>query len=352
MIEKSKDDGRSVFEAYMLGREHPVFGWIDGHWFGRGDDPATYANDYVQGCWVMWQTRASLPVGVSDGWPHLERPAKVGAGVFSAGLSARLVVEAAYRQHEYAAEPPFSDGQINSLAMLAAAPTVKESLSVAGVPAMSAEAMSTLRGMVDYCLNARVCMGMDEGFASFDPEIEHDFVKELRAFSEGAPTVKAEQVQCLYCQGHGDVTRVSGQTAESYSEHNEECPECKGTGLAPSLPAAGSAVDRVVATAPERIYLIIGDDCPRDADFSELGEVAWCEEEAEQGIEYVRAALSAQQSSPERVSVPEGWSIVEKPTCFALLEGNQVIATLAGPDAEENASIIAALLASHGRGEA
>lgn len=60
-----------------------------------------------------------------------------------------------------------------------------------------------------------------------------------------APTVKAEQVDCLYCQGHGEVTRISGQTAESYSEHNEECPECKGTGLAPSLPAAGSAVEEV-----------------------------------------------------------------------------------------------------------
>lgn len=64
-----------------------------------------------------------------------------------------------------------------------------------------------------------------------------------------APTVKAEQVDCLYCQGHGEVTRTSGQTAESYSEHNEECPECQGTGLAPSLPAAGSAVEEVEVVA-------------------------------------------------------------------------------------------------------
>lgn len=44
------------------------------------------------------------------------------------------------------------------------------------------EAYSTLVGMVEYCLNQRVCMGMDEGFKSFDPEEEHDFVKELRTF--------------------------------------------------------------------------------------------------------------------------------------------------------------------------
>lgn len=55
---------RARFEAYMLGREHPVIGWIDAQWFRRGDDPATYANDYVQGCWVMWR---SFP-GVPDGW--------------------------------------------------------------------------------------------------------------------------------------------------------------------------------------------------------------------------------------------------------------------------------------------
>lgn len=44
------------------------------------------------------------------------------------------------------------------------------------------EAYSTLVGMVEYCLNQRVCMGMGEGFKSFDPEEEHDFVKELRTF--------------------------------------------------------------------------------------------------------------------------------------------------------------------------
>lgn len=43
------------FEQMMLGREHPVIGWIDARWLGRGDRQDTYANDYVQGCWVIWQ---------------------------------------------------------------------------------------------------------------------------------------------------------------------------------------------------------------------------------------------------------------------------------------------------------
>ncbi len=55
----------------------------------------------------------------------------------------------------------------------------------AAVRRLSEEAESTVIGMVEYCLNARVCLGMDEGFKSFDPEEEHDFVKELREFVEG-----------------------------------------------------------------------------------------------------------------------------------------------------------------------
>ncbi|WP_395504771.1 hypothetical protein [Ectopseudomonas hydrolytica] len=76
MSEQKKMDDRAAFEAYMLGREHPTFGWISSHWFGRGDDPATYENEYVQGCWVMWQARASLPVGVPDGYALLTRLAE------------------------------------------------------------------------------------------------------------------------------------------------------------------------------------------------------------------------------------------------------------------------------------
>lgn len=45
------------FEAWMLSVEHPVIGWISKDWFGPGDDPTTYANDYVQGAWVAYRFR-------------------------------------------------------------------------------------------------------------------------------------------------------------------------------------------------------------------------------------------------------------------------------------------------------
>ena len=43
---------------------------------------------------------------VDDGWPKLEKPARVSPSVtFGAGVSARLVVEWAYRNHELNATP-------------------------------------------------------------------------------------------------------------------------------------------------------------------------------------------------------------------------------------------------------
>lgn len=106
----------------------------------------------------------------------------------------------------------------------------------AGVPDVSVMARVLSDRSADACNIDRT-----DNWAMYGQE----YIEDVQAMLASAPTVKAEQVQCLYCQGHGEVTRTSGQTAESYAEHNEECPECNGTGLAPSLPAAGSAVEEV-----------------------------------------------------------------------------------------------------------
>ena len=47
---------REQFEAWVLGREHPTYGWLDRHWLTRGDNPETYADLYVQGLWVASQS--------------------------------------------------------------------------------------------------------------------------------------------------------------------------------------------------------------------------------------------------------------------------------------------------------
>ncbi|MDI2706925.1 hypothetical protein QJ517_24970 [Pseudomonas aeruginosa] len=78
------------------------------------------------------------------------------------------------------------------------------------------------------------------------------------------------------------------------NEANEcTCPSGDGSLVhpCPAHPAVEQAGkdERIVKTAPERIYLIVGDECPLDADFGELSEVTWCEDEPAAGIEYVRA---------------------------------------------------------------
>lgn len=46
---------RGRFETWAMETKHPVFGFIGDHWLDHGDDPNTYANDYIQGAWVVWQ---------------------------------------------------------------------------------------------------------------------------------------------------------------------------------------------------------------------------------------------------------------------------------------------------------
>ncbi|SFC83430.1 hypothetical protein SAMN05216577_11157 [Pseudomonas citronellolis] len=79
--------------------------------------------------------------------------------------------------------------------------------------------------------------------------------------------------------------------------------------------AEGAQGERIIQTAPERIYLIVGAECPRDVDFSELTEVSWCENDIDDGIEYVRAdkAGAAQawldvQAERRRQVAAEGWT--------------------------------------------
>lgn len=78
---------------------------------GHDDDQPRY---WQRKEWVDWlvengekaqQALDALPPQQADAWPTLDKPAKVGPVRFHAGLSARLVVEAAQRQHEYSQQP-------------------------------------------------------------------------------------------------------------------------------------------------------------------------------------------------------------------------------------------------------
>lgn len=90
---------------------------------------------------------------------------------------------------------------------------------------------------------------------------------ELLANLLAATTVKAEQVQCEVCHGQGEVYSGHDQHFHYFDFQPPEpimevCPECGGE-EAPSLPAAGSAVEEVVPQYQRGALLIDSDTMSR-----------------------------------------------------------------------------------------
>lgn len=98
--------------------------------------------------------------------------------------------------------------------------------------------------------------------------------------------------------------------------------------LATQTPVQGEPVE--LPPLPERGYLG-GDEAFGDAIYGY---------NAYDMREYARAAIDAARKF-KPAGLPSGWAIVEKETCFALLDGNTVVASLSGAEAPKNAAIIA-----------
>ncbi|MEE5079525.1 hypothetical protein V2K58_08360 [Pseudomonas alliivorans] len=64
---------RERFQKWVLSIEHPVKGWLDGHWLKRGDDGEGYADEYVQGLWVAFKA-----LGAQQGEPAAWQAMAVG----------------------------------------------------------------------------------------------------------------------------------------------------------------------------------------------------------------------------------------------------------------------------------
>ncbi|HBO2760794.1 TPA: hypothetical protein L4I51_006500, partial [Pseudomonas aeruginosa] len=76
----------------------------------RFEDSGEYRYNPAADYWKVWQeARAALaqpsPAQAEQHWPKLEKPVQVGAIRFHAGLSSRLVVEAAQRLYEFESTP-------------------------------------------------------------------------------------------------------------------------------------------------------------------------------------------------------------------------------------------------------
>lgn len=56
----------------------------------------------------------------------------------------------------------------------------------------------------------------------------------------------------------------------------------------------------VAKTAPKKIWLVIGEDCPPEADFTDCDGVTWCQDKIDaNSIAYIRADVAAAQLAAE-----------------------------------------------------
>lgn len=102
----------------------------------------------------------------------------------------------------------------------------------------------------------------------------------------------------------------------------------------------------VVATAPERIYLVIGSDCPNQARFGDLGDVAWSAQDVdENGICYIRSDLAGDPSRPGRgdtapASEREPVDAAVRKACGNIIKALASIVTAPQTDAQFDADVL------------
>jgi len=72
--------------------------------------------------------------------------------------------------------------------------------------------------------------------------------------------------------------------------------------------AAKIIAGNIRESSPDRIFLVVGEDCPEESDFNDLQDVCWCaDRQFDTDIEYVRAS-----SSRAEVEIPEGYALVPR----------------------------------------
>ena len=69
------------------------------------------------------------------------------------------------------------------------------------------------------------------------------------------------------------------------------------------------------------------------------------------GWEYEPLYAAPPAQEVDMGAMPDGWRLSKKATCYQLSNGNDIVGNLVGPDAEENAAIIARILDSKAVGK-
>ncbi len=159
-------------------------------------------------------------------------------------------------------------------------------------------------GVPDECMVEMAAAAYDRA-ANAGATHEQAWHEALSVALTAAPTVKAEQVQCRTCNGSrmvddGEITcsEVGVPYENGPVKCVKDCPDC----AAPSLPAAGSAVEGVEVVAWRWKYLIPKEIAGSEWDWSFASHWSTGPKDAEPLMtvaqhERIVAALSAQQSA-------------------------------------------------------
>lgn len=91
---------------------YPSDDQLDASATNRCIDRIASMNTHLQ-CEVVVSSNSPAP-----NWPRLRKPAKVGAVIFSQGVSSRLVINAAERAYEYSQKPDFEEARLARLGEL------------------------------------------------------------------------------------------------------------------------------------------------------------------------------------------------------------------------------------------
>lgn len=154
------------------------------------------------------QLRAELEVvrgQQPDAWPTLDKPAKVGPVRFNPGLSARLVVEAAQRQHEYSQEPEVEAARLERFGAFMQE-VHGEQPDAVSVPRELLDVGHLIRTQDNRCTDAPLFAVMKKRPIVASPDHDYDYIEWVNVDNDYAVAseVRARRLEALY-EGCRDI---------------------------------------------------------------------------------------------------------------------------------------------------
>ena len=190
----------------------------------------------------------------------------------------------------------------------------------------------------------------------------------IEAAEEYQPAQPSLAGQGDYVQGSDELRGRSEGERAAYREGLEEGKKVAARQPVAQQPAYNAAGISLTACQLHEALLMAGDpelDVPfedrslvrifsTETGHSGPGLYCECVDAEEEGCILLDGTAPAIRQAAQAVdlgAMPDGWRLSKKSTCYQLSHGNDIVGNLIGPDAEENAAIIARVLDSKAVGD-